>query len=69
MDSVLLPICSLIVTSTRAKLLRNIVVNVTKFIESMSKHYGNATHAIDVTAQESCRNCINIRFASVRIGW
>ena len=31
-------------------------VNVTKFIESMSKHDGNVTHA-NVTALESCKNC------------
>ena len=44
-------------------------VNVTKFIESMSKHDGNVTHSINVTALESCRNSHNIRCASVRIGW
>ena len=46
MDSVLLPICSLIFYFDKSEARRSIVINVTKFIESMSKHDGNATHAI-----------------------
>ena len=44
-------------------------INVTKFIESMSKHDGNVTHTKCYSARKVVETANNTRCASVRIGW